>query len=79
MSWLQKTFTLPPKSRGAYLIDDEVMKAVPEIKQFKVGLLHLFVQHTSCGLSLNENYDTDVRYASPLFPFPPYYHAFFHF
>lgn len=61
MSWMQKTFTLPPKSRGSYLIDDEVMKAVPEIKQFKVGLLNLFVQHTSCALSLNENYDSDVR------------------
>ncbi|RMY42422.1 hypothetical protein D0864_12685, partial [Hortaea werneckii] len=33
----------------------------PEIKNYKVGLLHLFVQHTSCGLSLNENFDEDVR------------------
>jgi len=71
MSWIQKSFTLPPKSRGSYLITDEVVKNVPEIKQFKVGLLNLFVQHTSCGLSLNENYDSDVRYVylSPL-PFP---------
>lgn len=61
MSWVQKTFTLPPKSRGSYLIDDEVVKNVPEIKGFKTGLLHLFVQHTSCGLSLNENWDSDVR------------------
>ncbi|KAL1304206.1 hypothetical protein AAFC00_000629 [Neodothiora populina] len=61
MSWMQKTFTLAPKSRGSYLIDEEVVKNVPEIKQFKVGLLHLFVQHTSCALSLNENWDSDVR------------------
>lgn len=62
MSWMQKTFTLPPKSRGSYLIDEEVLKNVPEIKQFKVGLLNLFVQHTSCALSLNENWDSDVRF-----------------
>lgn len=61
MSWLQKQFTLPSKSRGSYLITDHILKEVPEIKTFKIGLLHLFVQHTSCGLSLNENYDSDVR------------------
>lgn len=37
------------------------MKEVPEIKNYKVGILHLFVQHTSCALSLNENWDEDVR------------------
>ena len=62
MSWTQKQFTLPSKSRGSYLITDTVMKEVPEIKNYKVGLLHLFVQHTSCALSLNENWDEDVRY-----------------
>lgn len=61
MAWLQKSFTLPRQSRGSYLITDVVLKEVPEIKDFKVGLLHLFVQHTSCALSLNENWDSDVR------------------
>ncbi|CAK3829848.1 secondary thiamine-phosphate synthase enzyme like [Lecanosticta acicola] len=61
MSWFQKQFTLPSKSRGSYLITDEVVRQVPEIKDYKVGILHLFVQHTSCGLSLNENWDEDVR------------------
>lgn len=61
MSWSQKTFTLPSKSRGSYLITDTVLKEVPEIKTFKTGLLHLFIQHTSCALSLNENWDEDVR------------------
>lgn len=61
MSWFQKKFTLPPRSRGCYLITDHVMAEVPEIRDYKVGLLHLFVQHTSCGLSLNENWDDDVR------------------
>lgn len=61
MSWFQKQFMLPSKSKGTYLITDHVMREVPEIKDYKVGLLHLFVQHTSCGLSLNENFDSEVR------------------
>lgn len=61
MSWFQKTFTLPPRSRGCYLISDHVVSELPELRSYKVGLLHLFVQHTSCGLSLNENWDDDVR------------------
>ncbi|KAI1768856.1 UPF0047-domain-containing protein [Hypoxylon sp. FL1150] len=61
MSWAQKQFTLPPRSRGSYLVTDHVVSSVPEIRQYKVGLLHLFVQHTSCALSLNENWDDDVR------------------
>ncbi|KAE8447929.1 hypothetical protein EG329_010001 [Mollisiaceae sp. DMI_Dod_QoI] len=61
MSWTQKTFTLPSKSRGSYLITDTVVKELPEIKNYKVGLLNLFIQHTSCALSLNENWDEDVR------------------
>ncbi|KAH0337329.1 UPF0047 domain protein, partial [Aureobasidium melanogenum] len=61
MSWTQKQFTLPAKSRGSYLITDTVYEKVPEIKDYKVGILQLFVQHTSCALSLNENWDEDVR------------------
>merc|ERR1711939_116254 len=61
MSWFQKTFTLPARARGSYLVTDEVVSQLPELKDYKVGILHLFVQHTSCGLSLNENWDEDVR------------------
>jgi len=61
MSWFQKTISLPSKSRGSYLVTDEIVSALPELKQYKVGLLHLFMQHTSCALSLNENWDEDVR------------------
>jgi hypothetical protein len=70
MSWTQKQFTLPAKARGSYLITDTVMEKVPEIKEYKTGILQLFVQHTSCALSLNENYDEDVRYVLPLPPAP---------
>ncbi|CAG8919399.1 unnamed protein product [Penicillium salamii] len=61
MSWQQKNFSLPTRSRGSYLITDHVLQEVPEIRDYKVGMLNLFVQHTSCALSLNENWDDDVR------------------
>lgn len=61
MSWFQKTLTLAPAARGSYLVTDTVLKALPELKAYKIGLLHLFIQHTSCALSLNENWDEDVR------------------
>ena len=61
MAWFQKTFALSPRSRGSYLITDEVERELPELKGYKVGLLNLFIQHTSCALSLNENWDEDVR------------------
>lgn len=40
---------------------DYVESQLPEIRKYKVGLLNLFVQHTSCALSLNENWDEEVR------------------
>jgi Uncharacterised protein family UPF0047 len=60
MSWFQKNITLPARSRGSYLITDEIVAALPELQSYRVGLLNLFVQHTSCALSLNENWDADV-------------------
>ena len=59
--WFQKQFSLPARARGSYLITDTVLEQLPEIRGYKVGLLHLFVQHTSCALSLNENWD-EVRF-----------------
>ena len=61
MSWFQKSLTLSPRSRGSYLITDTIVRELPELKTYKVGLLNLFIQHTSCALSLNENWDSDVR------------------
>ncbi|CEN60623.1 Putative UPF0047 domain protein (AFU_orthologue; AFUA_5G02090) [Aspergillus calidoustus] len=61
MPWSQTQFTLPPRSRGSYLITDHIVSSVPQIRDYKVGMLNLFIQHTSCALSLNENWDEDVR------------------
>lgn len=59
--WLAKDLKMSPRSEGIYLIENEIAAALPEMKQVKVGLLHLFVKHTSAGITLNENWDEDVR------------------
>ncbi len=61
MSWQQKIIQLKPRSRGFHIIDDELLRQLPEITQYKVGLLHLFIQHTSASLTINENADPTVR------------------
>jgi secondary thiamine-phosphate synthase enzyme len=59
--WLQKHIQLSPKKRGFHLITSEVRQALPEIRTIKCGLLHIFAQHTSASLTINENADPDVR------------------
>ncbi len=59
--WIQKTLHLSPRPRGFHLISDEILAQLPEIAQLRVGLLHLFIQHTSAALTLNENADPTVR------------------
>lgn len=57
--WKQTVFKLEPRERGFHLVTSEVMKHLPALPQ--TGLLHLFMKHTSAGLSINENADPDVR------------------
>lgn len=59
--WIQKTLTLTPRPRGFHLVTREIMEQLPEIREFRVGLAHLFLQHTSASLTINENADPDVR------------------
>jgi len=61
MSWQQKQITLKPRTRGFHLIDDEIRSQLHEVTNYKVGLLHLFIQHTSASLTINENADPTVR------------------
>jgi secondary thiamine-phosphate synthase enzyme len=60
MKWTQRTMTLPAVSAGFHLITREVLSAVPELAQIETGLLHVFIQHTSASLTINENADPDV-------------------
>lgn len=57
--WKQVEFELQSRRRGFHLITGEVLRNLPSLP--KVGLLHLFIKHTSAGLSINENADPDVR------------------
>ena len=61
MEWTQRRIALRPRSRGFHIITDEVLAALPELRECRVGLLHLFIQHTSASLSINENASPDVR------------------
>lgn len=59
--WTQKSITLKARKRGFHLITDEIEQQLPQIQSVSVGLLHLFIQHTSASLTLNENADPTVR------------------
>ncbi len=59
--WIQKTITLAPKSRGFHIITHDVLENIPELKDLKTGILHLFIKHTSASLTINENADPTVR------------------
>ena len=48
-------------SRGFHIITDQVTDQIPEIKTIKIGILHLFIKHTSASLTINENADKTVR------------------
>ena len=61
MPWFQRELTLSPYPRGLHLVTQAVVEAVPELREVSVGLLHVFIQHTSASLTINENADADVR------------------
>lgn len=59
--WLQKEVQLKARPRGFHLITQDVLAELPELRQVSVGLLHVFIQHTSASLTINENADPTVR------------------
>lgn len=60
--WSQKEIKLSAKSRGFHLVTDEIVKFIQnEIGSYQIGLLNLFIQHTSASLTINENCDPSVR------------------
>ena len=60
MAWIQRTIRLTARSRGFHVITREISAAVPELARFDVGILHVFIQHTSASITINENADPDV-------------------
>lgn len=61
MSWYQKEINLKSKSRGFHLVTEEIVGELPELSKIKIGLMHILIKHTSASITLNENYDPDVR------------------
>lgn len=59
--WQQIMITLRPRPRGFHLITDELLAQLPELHQYRAGLLHLWLRHTSASLTVNENADGAVR------------------
>ncbi|WP_413113871.1 secondary thiamine-phosphate synthase enzyme YjbQ [Thaumasiovibrio sp. DFM-14] len=60
--WYQKVITLTPRKRGFHLITNEIEQAIEqELRSLSVGIAHLFIQHTSASLTINENADPTVR------------------
>jgi secondary thiamine-phosphate synthase enzyme len=59
--WVQRAIELRPRPRGFHLVTSEVLDAVPELARIEVGVLLVFIQHTSASLTLNENASPDVR------------------
>ena len=57
--WRQIEIGLAPRRRGCHLITEEIMRQLPELP--KVGLLNIFIKHTSAALTINENADPDVQ------------------
>lgn len=59
--WQQEIIHLPPHKRGFHLITDEIEHQLPQIQDISIGLINLFIQHTSASLTINENADYSVR------------------
>ncbi|MGQ3888921.1 secondary thiamine-phosphate synthase enzyme YjbQ [Legionella sp. CNM-1927-20] len=56
----QTKYTLDAKSRGVHLITDKIQEAINKLPEVNVGLVHLFLQHTSASLLITENASEDV-------------------
>jgi secondary thiamine-phosphate synthase enzyme len=59
--WIQREIALAPRPRGFHLITREVVEALPELRDLRVGICQLFLRHTSASLTVNENASPDVR------------------
>jgi secondary thiamine-phosphate synthase enzyme len=60
--WHQRQLRLRPRARGFHLVTREIVDALPELGELRVGLAHLHLLHTSASLTLNENASPDVRH-----------------
>jgi secondary thiamine-phosphate synthase enzyme len=62
MPWSQTEIRLPAHSRGFHLITHEIESGLSDLEPVEVGLLHVFIEHTSASLTINENASPDVSH-----------------
>ncbi|XP_057669164.1 uncharacterized protein LOC130901657 isoform X2 [Diorhabda carinulata] len=60
-AWCQRKVNLRPQHRGVHLVTEEILRQLPELNSFVIGLCHIQILHTSASLALNESWDPDVR------------------
>ena len=58
--WHQEQIHLPAYRRGFHIVTQHIINALPQISELRVGMLHVFIKHTSASLTINENADPDV-------------------
>ena len=78
--WYQKEIIIKNKKRGFHLITDEIIQNFTELNKVSIGLLHLFIKHTSASLTINENCSQNVRndfetHFNNMVPEGPQYHT----
>jgi secondary thiamine-phosphate synthase enzyme len=61
MAFHQVEIRLEPRARGFHLVTGEIVAALPQLAGLRAGIAHVFIQHTSASLTINENADHDVR------------------
>ena len=61
MKWIQKSIKLSAKPRGFHVVTHEIERQIPELRDLRIGVAHIFIQHTSASLCINENASSDVR------------------
>lgn len=59
--WFQKEIKLKARPRGFHLVTDEITRSLPELRSAQVGMMNVFIKHTSASLTVNENADPTVR------------------
>ena len=59
--WFQKEIRLKARARGFHLVTDEILDQIPELRQISIGMMNVFIKHTSVSLTINENADPTVR------------------
>jgi secondary thiamine-phosphate synthase enzyme len=59
--WFQKEVCLKARARGFHLVTAEILQDLPELRNVSIGMMHIFIKHSSASLSINENADPTVR------------------